>query len=68
MNDFFAELLLYGPPAIAAILYYFKQHKKQAKSADKNYIFLFLVPLVIFTGGVAVWSFVVLGLLSLLGS
>ncbi len=67
MKELFVNVLLYAPPAAAAVLYYLKERKRQAETPHKNYILQYLVPLMIFTGGIAVWSFVLMGLLSALG-
>ncbi len=67
MRVLFVNLLLYGPPITAAVLFYFRERKRQAPHKHPNFILLYLAPLMIFTGGVAVWSFLLSGLLSLFG-
>ncbi len=67
MKELFVNVLLYAPPVIAAAVCYLKERKKQAGQHNKNEILLFLLPLVILTGGMAVWSLVLMGLLSLAG-
>ena len=62
MAELLVDLLLYGPPIGCALLYYLKERKKQADAPQKNYIFLYLIPLVIFTALCILWSYLLYAL------